>query len=256
MLLKWYGTATIIMEENEESILFDPFVAMRQQPQGYTHHDATGINHILITHGHFDHLVDVPELVRDTEKVVYCSQVAAETLQAQGVSSKNIRTITPGDTFQIGPFNVGVWRGEHIKFDGKLIATTLFNRRLIKHRENMKKIARLNRSFPQGEVLVFEVEAQGKKVLHLGSLNLEDGTTYPDRVDLLTIPFQGRSDINDYALKFVERLQPEAVYLHHFDDTFPPVSREVNYQRFLSQMEKKFPGVKIIIPDYRETTEI
>ncbi len=36
--------------------------------------------------------------------------------------------------------------------------------------------------------------------------------------------------------------------LHHIDDTFPPITYEVNLDDFLQKMEKHFPEVKVIIP--------
>ncbi len=256
MNLKWFGTATILMSEEDTSILFDPFISMNEETGAYAHEDAAGVKNIFITHGHFDHLVDVPQLVRGAGKTVHCCPTAAETLQREEVSPEQINSLAPGDRIEIGPFNIRVLKGEHINFDLKLIATTLFNRRLIRNRENAQTIARLNRNFPQGQVLVFEIEAKGKKILHMGSLNLDEEETYPEGVDVLTIPFQGRSDLNEYSLQFMEKLQPKALYLHHFDDTFPPISRSVDLEEFRKIMEKRFPHIKVIVPAYRESISI
>ena len=103
--------------------------------------------------------------------------------------------------------------------------------------------------YPAGEVLVYFIEVKGKKILHLGSLNLDENERYPDKVDVLTVPYQGRSDLPSYALKFVSRLQPETVFLHHFDDSFPPVSSPVDPQPFINSVKERFPGIRMIRPD-------
>lgn len=140
-------------------------------------------------------------------------------------------------------------RGKHIRFDLRLIIQTLFNRRMILHRNNLKLMLRESRRYPEGEVLIYFIEVEGKKVLHLGSLNLDENERYPDKVDVLTVPYQGRSDLPSYALEFVSRLRPKSIYLHHFDDSFPPVSSPVNPQPFINLLEEKLPGIRIIRPD-------
>ncbi len=256
MILQWYGTASILIKEEDTSVLFDPFVSMNEKIDAFSPEIAADVSNILITHGHFDHLVDVPAIIQNTDKSVYCSKTAAETLLNCGVNAKQIHTISPGDKFQIGSFKFRVLEGKHIKFDLKLILKTLFNARVVKYKENLKKILRENRKYPAGEVLVFEIEANGKKLLHMGSLNLDENEVYPQEADVLTIPFQGRSDISEYFMKFVKKLKPKAIYLQHFDDTFPPVSSAVDLQELKEEMSKSFPHIKVIIPEYGEAITV
>ena len=256
MDIKWLGTATVIVRDGDDSLLFDPFISMNEQIRGFFPEDAEGIGDILITHGHFDHLVDVPMLINKYNQKVHCSAVAAETLKKSGVSTENIHTVGHGDSFNIGSFKVNVMKGRHIKFDLKLIRKTLINPRIIKYRKNLRKIAKANRKFPEGEVLVFDIECKGKRVMALGSLNLAKSVKYPQNADLLMIPFQGRSDINKYVVRFIKRLKPKQVYMHHFDDTFPPVSSAVNIKPFLKRMKKRFPHIKVIVPEYGKSIKL
>lgn len=118
--------------------------------------------------------------------------------------------------------------------------------------ENLGKIIGLNRKYPKGEVLLWEIEAAGKRILHMGSLSLAPDVAYPQGVDLLTIPLQGRSDLNDFSMPILQRLKPRAIYLHHFDDTFPPVSSTVDYPSFVRKVQQEFPSMEVIVPDYGE----
>lgn len=79
---------------------------------------------------------------------------------------------------------------------------------------------------------------------------------YPGEVDLMTIPFQGRSDIDDYAMQFVRMIKPKALYLHHFDDSFPPVSSTVQTRRFSEAVKKDFPEINVIVPVHGQTVSI
>ena len=256
MQLTWYGTGTILFSAGNKNILFDPFISMNPKAGSFDHLAAKNIRDIMITHGHFDHLVNVPELVRNEERTVYCSQESANTLQGEGVAPHMVKMIKPADSLQLDPFKIRVLKGKHIEFDLELIADTIINRRMVKYFGNFLKIGRLNRKYIKGEVLAFDIEANGKRVLHLGSLDIDEEEHYPQGVDLLTIPFQGRSDIEECALYIVEELKPKAVFMHHFDDTFPPISRFVDYRGFVRAMESKFPSIEVIVPDYREPVTI
>ena len=61
----------------------------------------------------------------------------------------------------------------------QLILRTAFNRRVFTYRDNLRKIAGLNRRYPAGEVIIWEIEAGEKRILHLGSLNLAPEEVYP-----------------------------------------------------------------------------
>ncbi len=66
----------------------------------------------------------------------------------------------------------------------------------------------------------------------MGSLNLSADVEYPTGADMLILPFQGRSDLEEYGLSIVRRLKPKKVYLDHYDDSFPPISDEISTKKF------------------------
>ena len=83
-----------------------------------------------------------------------------------------------------------------------------------------------------GEILFYEVLCGGKRIQIMGSLNLADDVEYPTGADQLILPFQGRSDLAQYGLKIVQRLKPKEVLLDHYDDTFPPISADIDTTGF------------------------
>lgn len=254
MEVKWYGTAALTFSAGGKTILFDPFLPMNRNLPQPDLSELADCGDIFITHGHFDHLIDVPKVVASGGGPVFCSKTAAETLTREGVKEADIIVVKPGDLIERGPFRIAVYRGKHIRFDSKLIMKTLFNRRLVSYRQNLKLMLKESRRYPAGEVLVYLIEVEGKSILHLGSLNLDENERYPDKVDVLTVPYQGRSDLPSYALKFIRRLQPETVYLHHFDNSFPPVSSPVDVQPLINSVSKVFPGIRVIRPDAFRST--
>ena len=114
---------------------------------------------------------------------------------------------------------------------------------------NLQRIRKAGRGFDEaGETVVYDITVSGMKILLMGSLNLDENTKYPVGADLLILPFQGRSDINDYALGFIERLRPNKVMLSHFDDSFPPISSAVNTNKFITVMKQKYPHITVVCP--------
>lgn len=248
MKLRWFGTAAISYTQNDQSIIFDPFCGWNKKLECFTHQELATQGDIFITHGHFDHLADVPLILAQNKAVVHCSQPTADLLISQGVPHERVKVVRPGQILTAGHFNIHVYQGKHINFDRKLILRTFFNLRLLRYFGIFIRILKTNSKFPEGQTLVYVIEADGKKIMHLGSLNLADGEDYPRGLDILALPFQGRSDLETYALSFVEKIRPKTIYLHHFDDAFPPVSSSVETAIFIRNVEKDFPDIKFIVP--------
>ncbi|MFZ5596621.1 MAG: MBL fold metallo-hydrolase [Bacillota bacterium] len=66
MEIKWHGTASLSFAEAGETILTDPFFPMNRRIRRFDIGEIAGAVGILITHGHFDHLVDVPSCYSKT----------------------------------------------------------------------------------------------------------------------------------------------------------------------------------------------
>ena len=249
MRIKWFGTATILIEHEGERLLLDPFLSLDEKAFKPPIEEMASVENILVTHGHLDHIVDIPVILQrgNGKATVFCTETPKNALVSKGVSSERIHTIKPGDILDFPLFEVRVLKGKHIKFDTWQIIKTFTSPRIIKHRETLRYMLRENRlCIESGETVVYDIHASGERVLLMGSLNLDDNTEYPVGADLLILPFQGRSDIAEYAMQFVERLRPKEVLLDHFDDTFPPISSKVKTDSFIENMRRDFPDIPVI----------
>lgn len=256
MRVKWFGTASVMFKHEGIPILFDPFFPMVKGGQAPFRDEYYEVDDILITHGHFDHLQDVPSILARGNATVYCSEVAANSLIREGVEPGRIKVISPGDHLEIGPFQIRVLKGKHVKFNLWLMCQTVFSVRTIKNFSSFVKLLGLMRKLPEGQSLTYEIKAGDKTILHMGSLNMDETEEYPERVDIMTIPFQGRSDLDTYSVPFIHMIKPQTVYFHHFDDTFPPLTRCQDVYGFGQQMKKKFPGIVAVIPSPGEEVEL
>ena len=252
MKITWLGTASILVEAGGTKLLFDPFVPLHGAKlwTGAWHEgqktdsfrvrlrDFDEYTHILVTHGHFDHISSIPAIIaRNPDSHVYCTRTPRETLRKAGVPEKNLSVIAAGEELHFlgealtqfsGEINVRTWQGRHADLETRN-PKLLLQKRNFRVADNLVYILKANRQHPEhGETLFYEIQAEGKRVQLMGSLNLADDVVYPRGADLLILPYSGYADNLPKADSVIRRLAPEKVLLDHFDDPFPPVTTMVD----------------------------
>lgn len=251
MNITWLGTASLVLEAAGERILFDPFLELR----GGTHpgdlEDYLREETIFITHGHFDHLYFIPEILEKGDATVFCTECPARTLEKYAQDTQNVVKLRIGDEIAIGDVKIRVLQGRHIVFDKRLVKYILKPRRLLKYGKNLPFLFWANRAFQEGgETVTYHIQAEGKEILLFGSLNLDPETVYPQNVDLLILPYQGSCELEKEAQRFIEQLHPKKILLTHFDNAFPPLSQDVDTRPLKNMMDKKYPEIPVVKPTY------
>ena len=115
--LRWLGTACFeIKLPDNQTVVIDPYVddsvsaPIRSQ-------QFNACDYIFLTHGHYDHILDVGKLARRFSPEIFCSDVTAHSLiEVQGVDSGLITRITRGDRIQRQGLTVEVIQGFHVDF--------------------------------------------------------------------------------------------------------------------------------------------
>lgn len=247
MKLTWYGTACILMEDEEQKIIFDPFCGV--PIHGFTHPDLMlpyreifrRIPVVMITHGHFDHIMQIPYIYPGTNVKIHCTGTPLQTLHKLGIPAGKLQKISPGYQFDFGKFHITAYQGRHCRFDAPLLAQTIFRKEFFRHPIHLYQLIRANLQFKEkGEILFYEIAWKQYRIHLMGSMNLDPSVSYPSGADLLILPLQGRSDQDEYALQFVERLKPKAILLDHCDDAFPPFSQEVDVSGFIRNVQRRY----------------
>lgn len=260
MKITWLGTASIRIEAEGERILFDPFVQLIGGENPNSIDDFLEEDTICITHGHLDHLMEAPEFLEEegaAEATVYCGSVSADTLAKQAENTSNVVLVKPGTVFQIGGLELKVWEGQHAKPGFINRVKKLFSFRTLKYFRNALALLYLHLHFPEkGQTYLYELKAEGKTVMVMGSLGLKDSVSYPVGADLLILPYQGSAHLEKEALRVVERLRPKRILLDHFDDAFPPVSETVDTRRFKKLMDERHPEIQVVKPACGKAVEI
>lgn len=257
MKITWYGTATLRLESDQGRVLIDPFFR-RYGNRERLCNIFSRENAIFITHGHFDHISNVYHIFGKRKDIkIFATKTPIRTLIEDGMEPEIFHEVEIGDCVTVNGFEARVWRGKHIRFDGKLVQNTICSKRMLTHMTDFfRDIVRWTHYKEAGETVFWEFRAEGKRVQVIGSASIDETESYPVGADLLALSYQGRSDIETYVQPIIEKLQPKCIMPIHFDDSFPPISSEVDMDGFERMMRERFPNIQLMIPQLDVTYEI
>jgi len=96
------------------SVLFNaPIRPNQQRIDSAMEHLAPKIEVILVTHGHFDHLLDVPVLMQTTRARLLTSRTAVQLALRAGAPPSRCLALSPGDNCRIGPWEIWCLAATH-----------------------------------------------------------------------------------------------------------------------------------------------
>ena len=261
MRLQWLGTAGFKIETDDQVFLIDPYlsrVPFSRPVQTLKPSDMSGASQIFISHGHFDHLYDVPAIMASGSSEVYCSQTAASTLLREGVDSRRIHSVTTdGFASDFGGYRAQAFFSRHVKFDIPLIACTLW--RMGPAGFCRVSNAGITRQYPLGQVLSWRFNINGYSIHHFGSAGSTPGELErlaANPPDLLLVPLQGHTHICDIAVEYVRVLKPRLVIPNHQDDFYPPISTAVDIRPFVMKVCETCPGTEVRVLAMNETIRL
>ncbi len=242
MEIKWYGTASIEIKSQSGKILFDPFVPLKGSKVDVKIEDFDGYDTIFVTHGHLDHIVNIPEIVKRNPNVkIYCTKTPYKTLNKKGVPEANLVKISAGEEIEIYDFKIKTYQSKHAvlpKLTLKLVHSFLHS----PCSDNLPFLLKENKNCREnGEILFYQIEAEGKQISLMGSLNICDKLDYPTESDLLILPYNGWKDNLPPAIKVIEKLKPKKIFLDHYDNTFPPLTCDFDISPVLEKYKNAKP---------------
>ncbi len=186
-------------------------------------HVQPRVDAVLVTHGHFDHLLDVPEIACRTGAQLVTGETAANLAISAGFNRERCLVVQSGMTRTIAPWKITVLAATHDHLFGRVpFAGT--------RREATAAPAKPS-DWLVGEPLAFVIEAAGRKIY------IDSGGTsqqLPPReiapVDLAILGV-ALADSRKRLPVAVDRLHARYVLPSHQDDFLSPVERGFSFGR-------------------------
>jgi hypothetical protein len=112
--LKYFGWSSISIESEGKSLFFDPFFRPYCGAQWSTIDDYLNADVVCITHGHEEHFLDTPEVVRRTGATVVSSKKVCRFLQNRSkIPESQLAPVKFDETFEVSGFKITTFPWKH-----------------------------------------------------------------------------------------------------------------------------------------------
>ena len=259
LMVRWLGVAGLEFGFDGHVLLVDPYLTRipfwrmwvgRPAPA----HDLLArhfgqVDDILITHPHFDHLLDVPEIAQRSHARVAASHNGCRLLEAAGLPAAQVRELHADDVLHLGPFQVEVRHAQHGLAPG-------FGAGELPPHLHAPLRAR-----------DYRMDVDFSFLIHVAGLHIltDPGEDWQDaaRADVL---FVSAARSRAYYEQVLQRVQPRLVMPLHWDNLFRPLSapllpyfglphpawpplRRINLSSFERMVTEIQPATRMSVPE-------
>jgi len=216
---RWLGVACLEFHLDGYVLLIDPMLT-RPAPwkviswRAVTPDKELIVEHIshvdtlLISHSHYDHILDAPVVMQITGAHAYGSQNSCGLLTAYGMQQDRVQKITVGDHFTAGPFQIEVFPASH--------TSTPLDRWINGPLPSVK----ITRGLPL-RLMDYRMDECFSFRIKAGEITLLVGN-HPVQAEVLFIaPFQSPGDLH----RIIKGVCPQVVVPIHWDNFMRSVSK-------------------------------
>lgn len=111
MQLTWFGHSAFRLDLPGASVLIDPFFTGNPAFEGDAAAAGKGVSHIVVTHGHGDHVGDTLAIAAANDATVITNYDLCMHLASKGL--KKFQPMNTGGTVDLGAFSVTLVRADH-----------------------------------------------------------------------------------------------------------------------------------------------
>jgi len=279
--LKYLGTAGWEIADGTTVILIDPYVSRINGPappgggagraiagdtrRAYAWGDVATpdlaaidahiqrADFVLVTHTHYDHVLDVPHIALKTGAVVIGTESTENVMRAYGVPEEKLITVRGGEDYQFGTFSLKIVPSIHSPLDHKRYFSSA------SAPAGMKAPLTLQQIHPEGGTLAYLIRFDGHQILAFGGMNYIEREIEGLKPDVALIGAAGsRKEIYDYSGRLMRGLRyPALVIPTHWDNFLAPYDASQQpaleaLQSFVQEIKAASPKTKVIVPKYFE----
>ena len=278
VVLKYLGAAGWEISDGTTVVLIDPYLSRINGPpppgvgrpvgdtrRAYDWNDAatpdtaaidahvSRADFVLVTHTHYDHVLDVPHIALKTSATVIGTESTENVMRAYGVAEKQLITVRGGEDYEFGAFSLKVIPSLHSALNQKHSFSSATAP------AGMKAPLTLKQIHPEGGTLIYLIRLQKHQILVFGGMNYIERELTGLEPDVAVIGAgASRKEIHDYSGRLMRALNyPAIVIPTHWDNFLVPYNASQQpaldaLQSFIKEIQTASPKTKVIVPRYFE----
>jgi L-ascorbate metabolism protein UlaG (beta-lactamase superfamily) len=210
-------------------------------------------DYILVTHAHFDHVLDVPYIAAKTRATVVGTASTINILRAHRVPDEQLIAVHGGEDFEFGAFSLRVIPSLHSPLNSKHYFSDATAP------AGMQAPLTLRQMHPEGGTLAYLVRIDGLQILCFGGMNYIERELQGLEPDVAIVgAAASRKEIHDYGGRLMRVLDnPPLVLPTHWDNFLVPYEAPQQealdaLQVFVEEIRLASPRTRVEIPRYFE----
>jgi L-ascorbate metabolism protein UlaG (beta-lactamase superfamily) len=271
---RWLGTNGWEISIGRRTILLDPWLSRTRagyftgSPNPETpltleaaliDRHITKADQILIGHGHYDHIADVPYIAQKTGAMVIGSDSHCNMLRAYGLLDEKLVPCKGGEFMQFDGYTIEVIPSLHsvgstkkVPFPGRLTS--------------VRAVPRMIKDMPEGDTFIYVLTIDRTfKIFVMSTGNFVERAISGLRPDVALVAPFGRSQIHDFTPRLLKALNfPKVLLPTHWDNWERPITEppedgrtrlgdDGNLDLFVKELKRTSTKSRVVVLKYFES---
>jgi L-ascorbate metabolism protein UlaG (beta-lactamase superfamily) len=259
--LTYLGVAGWSLNTGKQTVLFDPYVTRAPvfDDDMVLVPDAAAIGRfiperaqlIVVSHSHYDHVLDVPAIAHRTGAVVFGTRSTVELARAASVPEKQLAVASGGEELLFDDLRVRAVRALHSDIG-------MGNFPIAPHPQLPLKA----RDYREGNTLQYVVQFQGHTLYFVGTANFIEEQLHGIHADVAIVATGMRHKVADYTCRLLRAIgMPKLVLANHFDAFQEPLrpgemplraDTQADLAAFAAEVHACAPSTRVVVPRWLE----